>query len=80
MGHIGCAGSMSLECTADGVFASHFKSHTEPVLTADKNWRIARDEDSASLKSSLMIGLVLVIMFLLISGWNSMMQAMVLHG
>ena len=80
MGHWGYSRSMFLECEADGVFASHLRSHTEPVLTADKNWRIARDEDSASLKSSLMIGLVLVIMFLLISGWNSMMQAMVLHG
>ena len=44
-------------------------AHTEPVLTADKNYRIVRDEDSASLKSSLMIGLVLVIMFLLISSF-----------
>ena len=35
-------------------------AHTEPVLTAEKNYRIVRDEDSASLKSSLMIGLVLV--------------------
>ena len=44
-------------------------AHTEPVLTADKNfYRIVRDEDSASRKSSLMIGLVLVIIFLLISG------------
>jgi hypothetical protein len=55
-------------------------AHTEPVLTAYKNYRITRDEDSASRKSSLMIGLVLVIMFLLISGWNSMIEPMVLHG
>jgi len=59
---------------------SHFKSHAESVLTADKNYRIVREEDSASLKSSLVIGLVLVIMFLLISGWNSMIEPMVLHG
>ena len=45
-------------------------AHTEPVLIAEKNYRIVRDEDSASRKSSLIIGLVLVIMFLLISGWN----------
>ena len=45
-----------------------------------KNYRIIRDEDSASLKSSLMIVLVLVIMFLLKSGWNSMLEPMVLHG
>ena len=55
-------------------------AHTEPVLVADKNYRIVRDEDSASRKSSLTIGLVLVIMFLVISGWNSMIQPMVLHG
>ena len=59
---------------------SHFKSHAESVLTANKNYRIVREEDSASLKSSLVIGLVLVIMFLLISGWNSMIEPMVLHG
>ena len=61
---------MFMECAADGVFESRFKSHTEPFLTADKNYRIVRDEDSASRKSSLMIGLVIVIMFLLISGLN----------
>ena len=49
-------------------------------LQLTKNYRIVRNEDSASLKSSLMIGLVLVIMFLLISGWNSMIEPMVLHG
>ena len=56
-------------------------AHTEPVLVADRNFlhRIVRDEDSVSRKSSLMIGLVLVIMFLLISGWNSMIEPMVLH-
>ena len=32
--------SIFLECAADGVFESHFKSHTKPVLTADKNYRI----------------------------------------
>ena len=31
-------------------------AHTKPVLVADKNYRIVREEDSASLKSSLMIG------------------------
>ena len=59
---------------------SHFKSHAEPVLTADKNYRIVREEDSVSRKSSLMIGLVLVVMFMLISGWNAMIEPMVLHG
>ena len=62
MGHRGYSRSMFLKCAADGVFESHFKSYTESVLIADKNYRIAREEDSASLKSSLMIGLRLVIM------------------
>ena len=55
-------------------------AYTEPVLVADKNYRIAREDDSVSLKSSLMIVLVLVFMFLLISGWNSMIEPMVLYG
>ena len=37
-------------------------AHTEPILIAEKNYRIVSDEDSASRKSNLMIGLVLVIM------------------
>ena len=64
--HWGYSRSMFLECAADGVFESHFKSHTEPVLIADKNYRKVGEEDSASLKSSLMIGFVLVLVFLLI--------------
>ena len=71
---------MFLECAADGGCESHFKTHTEPVLTADVNYRIVREEDSASLKSSLVIVFVLAIMFLLISGWNSMIEPMVLYG
>ena len=34
--HRGYSRSMLLECAADGVFQSHFKSHTEPILIADK--------------------------------------------
>ena len=49
-------------------------------LRADKNYRIVREEDSESLKSSLMIGLVLVTMFLMISDWNTIIEPMVLHG
>ena len=40
MGQRGYSRSMFLECAADGVFESYFKSHTEPVLTAKKNYRI----------------------------------------
>ena len=55
-------------------FESFKVAHTESILIADKNYRIVREEDSVSLKSSLMIGLVLVMMFLLISDWNSMIE------
>ena len=55
-------------------------AHTEPVLVADKNYRIAREDDSQAKYRNLVIGLVLVFMFLLISGWNSMIEPMVLHG
>ena len=56
-------------------------AHIESVLTAYRNLhRIVREEDSAILKSRLMIGLVLVIMFLLISGWNSIIEPMVVNG
>ncbi len=34
--HWGYADSIFLECAADGVFESHFKSHTKPVLKADR--------------------------------------------
>jgi hypothetical protein len=30
-------------------------AHTEPVITAYKNYRIVREDDSVSLKSRLMI-------------------------
>ena len=55
-------------------------AHTEPVLTAETTYRIAREDDSQAKYSNLVIGLVLVFMFLLISGWNSMIEPMVLHG
>ena len=42
------------------MFESHFESHTEPVLTADKNYRIVREDDPASLKSSLISRQILV--------------------
>ena len=55
-------------------------AHTEPVLVADKNYRIVREDDSQAKYGNLVIGLVLVFMFLLISGWNSMIEPIVLHG
>ena len=59
---------------------SHFKSHAESVITADKNYRIVREGVSQPKYGNLMIVLVLAIMFLLISGWNSMIEPMVLYG
>ena len=55
-------------------------AHTEPVLVADKNYRIVREGVSQAKYGNLVIGLVLVFMFLLIYGWNSMIEPMVLHG
>ena len=55
-------------------------AHTEPVLTADKNYRIVREEDSQAKYGRLMMYFGLVVMFMLISGWNSMIEPMVLHG
>ena len=51
-----------------------FKSRTEPVPTDDKSYRIARDEDSTSLKSSLMKYLLLVTIFLFIYGIGPMIE------
>ena len=83
---------MFLECAADWVFGELLQPLVKHSLRAIfrviqslflqliRNYRIGREEDSVSRKSSLMIGLELVIMFLLISGWNSMIEPMVLHG
>ena len=62
------------------MFESHFKSHTEPVLTADKNYRIVREEDSQAKYGRLMMYFGLVVMFMLISGWDSMIQPMTING
>ena len=72
--------SFVMDHAADGVFESHFKSQTATFLRADRNQRIVREEDSVNRKSRLMIGLVLVIMSLIISSWNSMIEPIVLHG
>ena len=63
-----------------GCFRAILRVIQSRFLQLIKNYRIVRDEDLASRESSLMIGLVLVIMFLLISGWNSMIEPMFLHG
>lgn len=62
------------------MFGSHFKSHTEPVLTADKNYRIVREDDSQAKYGRLMMYFGLVVMFMLISGWDSMIQPMTING
>ena len=54
-------------------------AHTEPVLVADKNYRIVREDDSQAKYGRLMMYFGLVVMFMLISGWNSMIEPMVLH-
>ena len=55
-------------------------AHTQPVLVADKNYRIVREDDSQAKYGRLMMYFGLVVMFMLISGWSSMIEPMVLHG
>ena len=55
-------------------------AHTQPVLVADKNYRIVREDDSQAKYGRLMMYFCLVVMFMLISGWSSMIEPMVLHG
>jgi hypothetical protein len=55
-------------------------AHTEPVLVADKNYRIVREEDSQAKYGRLMMYFGLVVMFMLISGWDSMIQPMTING
>lgn len=62
------------------MFGSHFKSHTEPVLTANVNYRIVREGVSQAKYRSLMIYFGLVVMFIVLSGWNSMIEPMTLRG
>ena len=56
------------------------KSHTEPVLTANVNYRIVREGVSQAKYRSLMIYFGLVVMFIVLSGWNSMIEPMTLRG
>ena len=51
-------------------------AHTEPVLVADKNYRIVREDDSQAKYGRLMMYFGLVVMFMLISGQDSMIQPM----
>ena len=55
-------------------------AHTQPVLVADINYRIVREDDSQAKYGRLMMYFGLVVMFMLISGWSSMIEPMVLHG
>ena len=54
--------------------------NTEPVLVADKNYRIVREDDSQAKYGRLMMYFGLVVMFMLISGWDSMIQPMTING
>ena len=55
-------------------------AHTEPVLVADKNYRIVREDDSQAKYGRLMMYFGLVVMFMLISGWDSTIQPMTING
>ena len=43
-------------------------------------YRIVREDDSQAKYGRLMMYFGLVVMFMLISGWSSMIEPMVLHG
>ena len=55
-------------------------AHTEPVLVADKSIRIIKEHHSKSFKTKLIIGLIFILMFVVLSGWNSMITPMVMNG
>ena len=55
-------------------------AHTEPVLTADKKHRIVREGVSQPKYGRLMMYFGLVVMFIVLSGWNSMIEPMTLNG
>ena len=55
-------------------------AHTEPVLVADRNYRIVREDDSQAKYGRLMMYFGLIVMFMLISGWDSMIQPMTING
>ena len=55
-------------------------AHTEPVLVADKSIRIIKEHHSKSFKTKLIIGLMFILLFVVLSGWNSMITPMVMNG
>ena len=55
-------------------------ARTEPVLVGDKNYRIVREDDSQAKYGRLMMYFGIVVMFILISGWDSMIQPMTING
>ena len=55
-------------------------AHMEHVLVADKSIRIIKEHHSKSFKTKLMIGFMFVLMFIVLSGWNSMITPMVING
>ena len=56
-------------------------AHTEPVLVADKTpIRIIKEHHSKSFKTKLIVGLMFILMFVVLSGWKSMITPMVMNG
>ena len=55
-------------------------AYTEPVLVADKSNRIIKNITQRAIKQSLSLGLMFILMFVVLSGWNSMITPMVMHG
>ena len=59
---------------------SNFKTRKKPMLLVNKNCRIAKEQEIRGNKNGFMLCLFLVFTFLIISGWDSMIQPQVLHG
>ena len=62
------------------ILENDFKRPTKTILSANKNWRIVKEKTSASGTSIVTIGFLLSMLFLIASGWYSMIQPMVLNG
>ena len=59
---------------------SNFKTRKKPMLLVNNNCRIAKEEEIRGHRNGFMLCLLLVFTFLIISGWDSMIQPQVLHG
>ena len=55
-------------------------AYMEHVLVANKSIWIIKEHHLKSFKTKLIIGFMFVLMFIVQSGWNSMITPMVING